>query len=80
MTIGGILFIVLAIVAASMSGLTACISFLIGDPVIYNRLTASYWYDTFIGTIIMSVGPRETAVLAAFAAVACTWIGLALLV
>lgn len=78
MTIGGILFIALAVVAAGVSGFTACISFLI-DPVIYNRLTISYWYDTLIGAI-MSVGPREVAVSAAFAAVVCVWIGLTMLV
>lgn len=79
MTIGGILFIALAVIAAGVSGFAACIEFLIGDPVMYNRLTTSYWYDTPIGSI-MSAGPRKFAVLAAFAAIACMWIGLALLV
>lgn len=79
MAIDGILFIALAVVAAGVSGFTACIGFLIGDPVIYNRLTMSYWYDTLIGAI-MSVGPREVAVSAAFAAVVCVWIGLTMLV
>lgn len=79
MTIGGILFIALAVVAAGVSGFTACIGFLIGDLVICNRLTISHWYDTLIGAI-MSVGPREVAVSAAFAAVVCVWIGLTMLV
>lgn len=79
MTIGGILFIILAVIAAGMSGFLACLGALMGDPVVYNRLTASYWYGTLIGTI-MSAEPRDTAVLAAFAAVACAGFGLALLV
>lgn len=77
--IGGILFMVLSVILASISGFSACLGILVGDPVMYNRLVSSYWYDTPMG-LFVSKGPREITLIAALGAVICFWIGLIYLV
>lgn len=77
--IGGILFMVLSVILASISGFSACLGILMGDPVMYNRLVSSYWYDTPI-ELFMSGGSREITMIAALCAVICFWIGLVCLV
>lgn len=77
--IGGILFIVLSVVLAGISGFSACLGILIGGPVMYNRLSSSFWYDTLMG-LFMSKGPREITMIAALGAVISFWVGLVCLV
>lgn len=77
--IGGILFIVLSVVLAGISGFSACLGILIGDPVMYNRLSLSFWYDTLMG-LFMSKGSREITMIAALGAVISFWVGLVCLV
>lgn len=77
--IGGILFIVLSVVLAGISGFSACLGILTGDPVMYNRLSLAFWYDTLMG-LFMSKGPREITMIAALGAVISFWVGLVCLV
>lgn len=77
--IGGILFMVLSVVLAGILGFSACLGILISDPVMYNRLSSSFWYDTPM-ELFMSKGPREITMIAALGAVISFWIGLICLV